>query len=159
MTSENLFESFINQELGDKVDEFSGGIPDVKKSPASEIKVTVEYIHSLGIDDVISMMYETKYAPKINHLRPNGIYLINKIFQINMPLDDFASNYYSRLNDGVFSSLAIDYGSIMIGETLSEGIIYKTTYHNTSEKTGEGVNGMLEFATSLMDFLIHGTDK
>jgi len=76
-----------------------------------------------------------------------------------MPLDDFASNYYSRLNDGVFSSLAIDYESIIIGETLSEEIIYKTTYHNTSEKTGEGVNGMLEFATSLMDFLIHGTDK
>lgn len=51
-------------------------------------------------------MYETKYAPKINHLRPNGIYLINKIFQINMQLDDFASNYYSRLNDGVFMILA-----------------------------------------------------
>ena len=159
MTSENPFESFINQELGDKVDEFSGGIPDVKKSPASEIKVTVEYIHSLGIDDVISMMYETKYAPKINHLRPNGIYLINRIFQINTQLDDFASNHYSRLNDGVFSSLAIEYESIMIGETPSEGIIYKTTYHNTSKKTGEGVNGMLEFAASLMDFQINGTDK
>ena len=159
MTSENLFESFINQELGDKVDEFSGGIPDVKKSPASEIKVTVEYIHSLGIDDVISMMYETKYAPKINHLRPNGIYLINRIFQINTQLDDFASNHYSRLNDGVFSSLAIEYEFIMIGETPSEGIIYKTTYHNTSKKTGEGVNGMLEFAASLMDFQINGTDK
>ena len=159
MTSENPFESFINQELGDKVDEFSGGIPDVKKSPASEIKVTVEYIHSLGIDDVISMMYETKYAPKINHLRPNGIYLINRIFQINTQLDDFASNHYSRLNDGVFSSLAIEYEFIMIGETPSEGIIYKTTYHNTSKKTGEGVNGMLEFAASLMDFQINGTDK
>lgn len=38
MTSENLFESFINQELGDKVDDFSGGFLMLKNRLLVKLK-------------------------------------------------------------------------------------------------------------------------
>ena len=70
MASKNPFEGFINEELADKIDDFTGEASSFEKiQPAQQstgkIAVAVEYIRDQEINQIVSLMYETNTAKKL----------------------------------------------------------------------------------------------
>ena len=98
MTSENLFERFIKQELGDKVDDFSGESPLIEQYPV-KIEVTVDYIFEPQRKRLISLMYEPRYSKRLDNIRSQGREEGSLNFKIGMSLEDFVKEFSNQLDN------------------------------------------------------------
>ena len=98
MTSENLFESFINQELGDKVDNFSGESPLIEQYPV-KIEVAVDYIFEPQRKRLISLIYEPRYSKRLDNIRSQGREEGSLNFKIGMSLEDFVKEFSNQLDN------------------------------------------------------------